>query len=173
MMGTRVTRAAAHLSVEQIKERMRREPRFWVRQRWWIIYTALIAPRKAAEIAKQTGVSVTTVRRVIAGYKRLGPAAVETAGKGGRRKASMSLEQERQLLAPFFARAQRGEITTVGEIKQAFEAQVGHEVEASTIYRLLHRHGWRKLVPRPRHPKANADSQAAFKKTFKPASKRH
>jgi len=24
-------------------------------------------------------------------------------------------------------------------------------VDESTIYRLLHRHGWRKLVPRPRH----------------------
>lgn len=171
-MGTRVTRAAAHLSVEEVKARLRREPRFWVRQRWWIIYTALSAPRKAEEIAQQTGVSVSTVRRVIAGYKRLGPAAVETPGKGGRRKASLSLEQEQQLLAPFFARAERGEIATAGEIKQAFEAQVGHEVEESTIYRLVHRHGWRKLVPRPRHPKANAASQAAFKKTFKPACKR-
>jgi hypothetical protein len=33
-----------------------------------------------------------------------------------------------------------------------------------TIYRLLHRHRWRKLVPRPRHPKANAEEQATFKK---------
>ncbi len=24
-------------------------------------------------------------------------------------------------------------------------------------------HGWRKLVPRPRHPKANPEEQAAFK----------
>jgi transposase len=83
----------------------------------------------------------------------------------------MSLKQEQQLPAPFFARAERGEIATAGEIKQTFEAQVGHEVEASTIYRLLHQHGWRKLVPRPRHPKAEPESQVAFKKTFKPASK--
>ena len=35
----------------------------------------------------------------------------------------------------------------------------------STIYRLLERHGWRKVVPRPRHPKADVAAQAAFKKT--------
>ena len=90
-MGTRVTRAAPHFPVEEVKERMKREPRFWVRQRWWIIYNALIAPRKAEEIAKHTGVSVPTVRRVISGYNRLGLAALETPGKGGRRHEFGSL----------------------------------------------------------------------------------
>jgi transposase len=171
-MGTRVTRAAPHFSVEEVKQRMKQEARFWVRQRWWIIYNALIAPRKAEEIAKHTGVSVSTVRRVISGYNRLGVAALETPGKGGRRHEYLTVDQERELLAPFFGRAQRGEIATAGEIKRAFEAQVGHEVDESTIYRLLHRHRWRKLVPRPRHPKANAEKQATFKKTLLPASRR-
>lgn len=171
-MGTRVTRAAPHCAVEEVKQRMKRDPRFWVRQRWGIIYNALVAPRKAEEIAKHTGVSVPTVRRVSAGYNRLGVAAIETPGKGGRRHEYLTVEQEREFLAPLFARAQRGEIATAGEIKRAFEAQVGHEVEESTIYRLLHRHGWRKLVPRPRHPKANAETQATFKKPSPPRSKR-
>lgn len=170
-MGTRVTRAAPHVPVEEVKKRMKLDPRFWVRQRWWIIYSALIAPRKAEEIAKHTGVSVPTVRRVISGYNRLGPVAIETPGKGGRRHEYLTVEQEREFLAPFFTRAERGEIATAGEIKRVFEAQVGHEVDESTIYRLLHRHGWRKLVPRPRHPKANAEKQATFKKTFQQASR--
>ena len=41
----------------------------------------------------------------------------------------------------------------------------------STIYRLLDRHGWRKLVPRPVHPKADLEEQAAFKKTSSRRSK--
>src|SRR6266581_3810674 len=143
---------------------MKMDPRFWVRERWGIIYHALMNPRKAEEIARDTGVSLTTVRRVISGYNRLGLAAIETPGKGGRRHEYLTVEQERQLLAPFFARAERGEIATAGEIKRAYEAQVGHEVDESTIYRLLARHGWRKLDPRPRHPKANAEEQATFKK---------
>jgi hypothetical protein len=28
----------------------------------------------------------------------------------------------------------------------------------------LHRHGWRKVGPRPRHPKTNIKNQALFKK---------
>jgi hypothetical protein len=37
-------------------------------------------------------------------------------------------------------------------------------VARSTIYRLLGRHGWRKVVPRPRHPKTDLAAQSAFKK---------
>ena len=172
-MGTRVTRAAAHYPVEEVKRRMKLDPRSWVRERWGIIYLALIRPRKAGEIARDIGVSVTTVRRVISSYNRLGRAAIETPGKGGRRHEYMSLEQERNFLQPFFARAARGEIATGEEIQRAFEAEVKHEVHITSIYRLLDRHGWRKLVPRPRHPKANPEEQAAFKKTLRRRFKRH
>ena len=119
------------------------------------------------------GVSVTTVRRVISRYNRLGLAAIETPGKGGRRHEYMSLEQERNFLQPFFARAARGEIATGEEIQRAFEAEVKHTVHLTSMYRLLNRHGWRKLVPRPRHPKANPEEQAAFKKTLRRRFKRH
>jgi transposase len=163
----RVTRAAPHLSAEEVKERARTDKRYWCRQRWWIISNALVDPRPAAQIAKHVGVSVDTVHQVISRYNRFGVAAVETAGKGGRRHEYVTLEQEGQLLAPFFARAQRGEIATAGEIKRAFEAQVGHEVDESTIYRLLKRHDWRKLVPRPVHPKASKEEQEQLKKTLR------
>jgi len=43
-MGHRITRAASHLSVDEVKERMKTERRPWVRQYWWIIYNALVAP---------------------------------------------------------------------------------------------------------------------------------
>src|SRR5258707_13388813 len=166
VVGARVTRAAAHFPVEEVKRRMKMDPRSWVRERWGIIYHALINPRKAEEIARDTGVSVTTVRRVISSYNRLGLAAIETPGKGGRRHEYLSVEQERRFLQPFFARAARGEIATAEDIQRAFEGEVKHEVHITSIYRLLDRHGWRKLVPRSRHPKANPEEQAAFKKTL-------
>jgi transposase len=171
-MGHRITRAASHLLVDEVKERMNTDPRPWVRQHWWIIYNALVAPRKADEIALHTGVSATTVHRVISTYNRLGPAAVETPGKGGRRHQYLTLQEEKQFLAPFFAQAERGEIATVQELQRAFEAKVGHEVDDSTIYRLLDRHGWRKLMPRPKHPQADPQAQEQFKKTLKRRLKR-
>src|SRR6266571_3422526 len=163
-MGHRITRAASHLSVDEVKERMKTERRAWVRHHWWIIYNALVAPRKADEIALQTGVSATTVHRVIARYNRLGPAVIEQSAKGGRHHEYLTLEQEQAFLHPFFARAQRGEMATVEQIHQAFEAEVQQEVHTNTIYRLLHRHGWRKLAPRARHPKANQEEQDASQK---------
>ena len=171
-MGYRITRAAMHLSVDEVKERMNTEARPWVRHHWWIIYNALVAPRKAEEIALHTGVSATTVHRVISTYNRLGPTALETPGKGGRRHEYLTLPEEQAFLAPFFAQAARGEIATVAQIQRAYEAKVGHEVDESTIYRLLNRHGWRKLMPRPRHPQADLQEQEQFKKTLNPRLRR-
>jgi len=43
----KITRAAAHLSAEEVKQRMKTAKTAMYRQRWLIIYTALVAPRKA------------------------------------------------------------------------------------------------------------------------------
>src|SRR6266481_1003468 len=59
----RITRAAAHLSIEEVKNRMRTDPRPLYRQRWLIIYNALAQPRKAEEIARHCGVSKATVQK--------------------------------------------------------------------------------------------------------------
>ena len=93
----RVTRAATHLSVEEVKYRLKTDPRSWCRQRWLIISNALVEPRKAEEIATHGGVSKAPVHQVISSYNRLGVQAVETAGKGGRRHEYVSLEEERHV----------------------------------------------------------------------------
>ncbi len=162
----RVTRAKAHLSVEEVKLRLKIDQRPWCRQRWFIIYNALVEPRKAEDIARHCGVSKATVHQVICTYNRLGVAAVETPGKGGRRHEYLRLEEETEFLAPFFTRAEVGEIATVAQIQHTFEERVGCKVDDSTIYRLLNRHGWRKLVPRPRHPKVDSQAQEQIKKNF-------
>jgi transposase len=168
----RVTRAAAHLSIEEVKHRLKMDPRAFCRQRWLIIYNALVEPRTAQEIARHCGVSKAMVHQVISTYNRLGVEAVETPGKGGRHHEYLTRQEEEHFLAPFFARAESGEIATSAEIQRAFEARVGHEVDDSTIYRLLNRHGWRKLMPRPRHPKASKQAQEQFKKTLQRRLKR-
>lgn len=167
----RVTKAAEHLSVEEVKHRMQSDSRPFYRQRWLIIYNALIDPRTAEEIAKHCGVSKFTVQKLISRYNRFGTSAVETKGKGGRNREYLTFEEEKQFLEPFLIRAQTGEIATTAEIQLAFETRIGHEVDDSMIYRLLHRHGWRKIVPRPRHPKAQEEIQEAFKKNFQSRSK--
>jgi transposase len=115
--------------------------------------------------------TVAMVHQVISTYNRFGVEAVETPGKGGRRHQYVTLAEEQAFLAPFFSRAEKGEIATAEEIKRAFEASIGHEVDESTIYRLLNRHGWRKPAPRPVHPQASRAAQEQFKKTLQRRSR--
>lgn len=91
----------------------------------------------------------------------------KTAGRkwGGRRYGYMSIDQERQFLSRFFDQASHGGVLIVSEIKRAFEVLVGHKVAKTTVYRMLDRHGWRKIMPRPRHPKSDVKAQKGFKKT--------
>src|SRR5258707_709862 len=144
-MGSRITRAAAHLSEKVVQEQMQREQRCWCRRRWEIIYQALTAPRKAEDIARTVGVSLATVHQVISSYNREGVAAIETPGKGGRRHQYLTLEQECAFLQPFVARTAQGEMVTAAEIRRAYEEETKQPVAPSTIYRLLDRHGWRQL----------------------------
>jgi len=162
----RVTRVIPHLTEEEVKERMKKDPNPLYRERWSIIYTAQVHPREAKDIAKDIGVSVSKVHTLIPRYNKMGVAAVETKGKGGRHYEYMTVEEEQNLLSTFFDRAKRGEIVTNKQIKHAYEQKVGHQVDETTIYRLLKRHKWRKVVPRPYHPKADKQEQKKFKEEF-------
>jgi len=41
----------------------------------------------------------------------------------------------------------------INEIKEEYVKMVGHSIGGSQIYRLLKRHGYKKVMPRSRHPK--------------------
>ncbi|MFC5521145.1 winged helix-turn-helix domain-containing protein [Polaromonas jejuensis] len=119
----------------------------------------------AAQIAQLLGWSTATVHVIHSRWAKEGDALFDLRGRGGRHHQHLSAEQEAQILAPFIARAEAGGMLKVAEIQQAYQEKVGKAVAPSTIYRLLDRHGWRKVMPRPRHPKADVAAQAAFKKT--------
>lgn len=72
---------------------------------------------------------------------------------------NMTFEEEEEFLAQFSEKAEKGQIIEVSEIKRAYVEKVGHNISAGQIYRVLHRHGWRKIMPRSRHPK-KADNEA-------------
>jgi transposase len=84
---------------------------------------------------------------------------------GGRRRENMSPSDEAMFLAPFIENARAGGILVVTEIKDALEARLGRTVALASVYNLLHRNDWRKLVPDKRHPKSDQEAQEAFKKT--------
>ncbi|MBF0583189.1 MAG: winged helix-turn-helix domain-containing protein [Magnetococcales bacterium] len=162
----KVTKATAHLTQEEILLRIKETTGFWKVQKWLVILNATVAPRLAAEIALHTGLAQQTVHNLISDYNRHGPDVMAKSGRGGRYRANLELAEEAEFLQPFIAKALTGQIATAKEIHRALEERVGHKVAISTTYRLLKRHGWRKLAPRPKHSQSDKEEQEAFKKNF-------
>jgi Winged helix-turn helix len=52
----------------------------------------------------------------------------------------------------------------IHDLKAAHEKAIGHETSNSTVYNVPARHGWRKRMPRPVHPKRDIAARNAFKK---------
>jgi transposase len=134
-------------------------------QRIQCILIRVTLDSSAAEIAQLLGWSVATVHMLHSRYTREGDALFDLKTKGGRRNQHLTFEEEAEFLAPFLGSAAKGGILVVSDVQVAFEARIGKAVPPSTVYRLLARHDWRKIVPRPQHPKADLAAQAAFKKT--------
>jgi transposase len=116
-------------------------------------------------IAQTVGLSVSHVRRVWSDYLRGGLTGARGRPKGGRRHQNLTVAQEQAALAPWRQEAQAGQLVTARGIKACYQTMVGRPVPDSTVYRLLARHQWRRVQPRPKHPKDNPRARAAFKKT--------
>jgi transposase len=119
----------------------------------------------AADVALAWGWRTSSVYNLPSRYQHEGAIALLGSGRGGRRRAWFSPEQEQRLLDSFTPIAEQGGMVEASAIVRAFEQQAGHSVALSTVYRLFARHGWRKLVPRPQHPDTSPEVQTAFKKS--------
>lgn len=124
---------------------------------------ALSLADTARAIGLSTGWACQLRRRFIQG-QTVGAAHAPTAG--GRRRENMTVQQEREFLAPFLELAAGGGVLVVGQIKGALDQRLGRKVSLASVYNLLHRHGWRKLAPDKRHPQSDPLVQEEWKKNF-------
>ncbi len=85
--------------------------------------------------------------------------------QGLRNRARMTLEEEAALLAPYLDLARQGGVIIVPPLKAKLEESLGRSMALSAVYRMLHRHGWRKLAPDKRHPESDPVAQEEWKKT--------
>lgn len=84
-----------------------------------------------------------------------------------RNRAIATLEQEAQILDEVLAEGAQGGVVVVPPLKEKIEKRLGKRVALSTIYRMLARHGWRKLAPDTAHPQGNAALREDWKKNSK------
>ena len=121
---------------------------------------------KYSKIAELSGYTTHYIGELVAKYCNGGiDAIIKNHYKANNR--NMTHDQEEALLEPFIARANLGQIVEVSEIKKAYEEAIGRTIDSSHghIYTILKRNGWRKVMPRSKHPnKASEEDIEASKK---------
>ena len=114
------------------------------------------------QISSVLGVSLPTVVRMNERFRNSETKA--SNNWGGLRHGVLPREVEREVLASLENMAAKGQIVVAREVKLAIEARKGTSISLQTAYNILHRQGWRKLVPDKVHPKSDMEKQDNFKK---------
>lgn len=120
--------------------------------------------KRNKDIAEMLEADPRLVSKWVRQFRQGGIEALVPTNKGGR-PPRLTFEEEEALLNEFKERAESGQIIEISEIKAAYEKLAGTSKSHGQIYRVLHRHGWRKIKPRSRHPKkASPEAIDASKK---------
>ena len=106
---------------------------------------------KREDVCKKTGFCKQYITDLTAKYQQDGLTAIIGNHYAGNRR-NMSFEEESALLAEFEAQAEKGQLVEISAIAAAYEEKVGHTIGGSQIYYVLARHGYRKVMPRSKHP---------------------
>lgn len=117
---------------------------------------------RSKDVAEATGFCSAYVSQLVAKYRRNGLEAISGNHYDGNHR-NMSVE-EAAIPVPFKARAEKGELVEISEIAKAYQSAVDHPVSNGQIYFVLHRHGWRKIMPISRHPKKASEEEIAASK---------
>jgi transposase len=130
---------------------------------------AVLLPALFGATVEQTalvlGVGRATVARLQSTFRKKKPAGPNPARNwGGRRQSLLSREAESAFLKPWLESAAAGSLVVVSPIRAALAQRLGKAVKPSVVYRLLARHGWRKVAPDTRHPKSKPEVQEDWKK---------
>lgn len=121
---------------------------------------------KRKAVAEKTGFSIAHITKITNHYQNGGIDKVMGSHYAGNHR-NMSVAEEAELLRPFVEASERGQLVEVSEILAAYEAKMGRtfEKDHGRIYRVLKRHGFRKVMPRSQHPnKASDEAIDASKK---------
>ena len=109
------------------------------------------------EIAERLETSSNMISYWVRLYVKNGLNALLPKGHKGNHR-NMTFKEEEEFLTQFYEKAKLGQIIEISEIKKAYAEKVGVETKShGHIYEILKRHGWRKIMPRSRHPKKASD----------------
>ena len=123
----------------------------------------------SATIARMVGYTPAHVRLVWKWFRKEGWDKLLGEKRGENRgKAHLKLSEEADFLESFKIEAEKGNLVTGRLIHEAHKNLLGRQVNPTVTYRLLSRHGWRKIIPRPEHPKHDPKKMKHFKEAIFP-----
>lgn len=122
------------------------------------------------EIAELTGFHRSHVSNLLKKYSEEGLEAISSKHYKANRR-NMSVEEEAAFLESYTQQGEEGHVIDIREIEAAYKEKVGHSISCAQIYRVLHRHGWRKVMPRSKHPKKASEEVIETSKKLNPKSK--
>ena len=158
-----------HLSVDDLERRYRQARNPVARSHYQIVW--LVGQgRLTSEIAAVTGYSPNWIRQLVRRYNAVGPDAL---GDGRRHNPGavprLSPAQQAQLRAVLAEPPPDGGLWTSAKVASWIRAGTGRETAAQRGWDYLRKLGYTPQVPRPRHAKADAAAQEAFKKSWQAA----
>ena len=133
-------------------------------KRLLVLRLRAIENMSSLEISKIVGYNSATVNNVICKYFKSAINSMLGENRRGGNKRYLSETEETDFLKPFKEQSEDGRMLIVAEIQQAYELKVGKKVPKSTVYKMLERQGWRKIMPRSKHPKSKPEEFGAYKK---------
>ena len=117
------------------------------------------------EIAQKLDTSDKMVSQWVSAYINNGGIAALLPKERIGMHRNLSIEEEKGFLSAYTKQAEAGQIIDLNKLKAAYIEKVGHSIGGSQIYRMLERHGWRKVMPRSKHSqKASNEAIEASKK---------
>jgi len=119
-----------------------------------------------AEISEVLGFHAQTIIGLVSKYMKDGLNSILTDRRTSNNRR-MSFDEESKFLEQYVELAEAGQILTVKLIHEKFDQETGKKNDQSTIFRLLKRHGWRKVKPRPQHPGKASDEEISSSKKLR------
>ena len=150
---------------QEIKKAYKKSKDVKERSRLLCIKLRVLKGMSSCQIAVITDLSPNYVDIIISNYTANGIDSI-LAKKQTSHNRNMTPEEEKTFLEAFKAKANAGELLEVSDIIVAYSVALNNKkVSKSTVYDMLHRNGWRKIMPRSTHPnKASDEAIEAYKK---------
>jgi len=111
--------------------------------------------RKWKEIAEYSGLRESTLWELCASYRKEGLNGLRSHYVCNNRK--LSYADEAAALEKLAEKANVGKYVRASDLSERFKEITGVSYQIDAFYRLLWRHGWRKVKPRGQHPKKASD----------------